>query len=125
MPKRSPKYDSAAHMDRVRDLLGKKLARLPFATLVTLLEAATLLEAGESLDTLLARQKLGVIDRVGLPRVEVDRGLRRSDAAMLARHKADQKLMEAGIAAAFAAMPWKLGTRLGTRRPPNAGGVVS
>jgi hypothetical protein len=50
-----PKYDDHAHAERVRKLLSKRLETLPLEALLTLLEAATLLEAGEPLDTLVAR----------------------------------------------------------------------
>lgn len=41
-----PKYDEAAHKERILKLLMKRIATLPQSALVTLLEAATLLEAG-------------------------------------------------------------------------------
>ena len=91
MTPRSPKYDAAAHAARVRELLVKRIERLPLAALVKLQEVASLLETGEHLALLSARERLGVRDGVQVqPREVVERGLRGEAEVNLAYRLAEE-----------------------------------
>ena len=61
---RSPKYDEAAHAERVRAILHRSADLLPLPALVTLQEVAALLAAGESPKIVLTRARLGKPGRV-------------------------------------------------------------
>lgn len=80
-------YDEAAHAERVRALLIRRIVGMPLRTLVKLQEVAALLEAGDRLDVFLARERLG--KRRGKVQVQrredVDRGMR-TEAAQSAEN---------------------------------------
>jgi hypothetical protein len=85
---RSPRYDEAAHAERVRAILHRYVNLLPLPALVKLQEVAALLEAGEPLKIALAREKLGKRGRVQVqPRETVEAG-ERSEAAIMAQNAA-------------------------------------
>jgi len=98
---RSPKYDHAA---RLRAVLHKRVDALPLRLLVKAQEVIALLEAGERLDTFLAREKLG--KRRGKVQVQqredVDRGMR-TEAAMSAENRELEEEARAVIVSAVAA----------------------
>jgi hypothetical protein len=83
---------------------SKRIATMPLKALVKLQEVAALLEAGERLDTFLAREKLG--KRRGKVQVQqredVDRGMR-GEAAVMAENRALEEGARDAIVAAVAA----------------------
>jgi hypothetical protein len=112
MTPRSPKYDTAAHAERVRELLAKRIAKLPLPALVKLQEVAALLEARERLVVLSARERLGMRDRVQVqPRENLDRGQRGEAEANLA-----YRLAEEAADAAPSRFTWHRKRRPGTGR---------
>ena len=84
---RAPLYDDAAHLQRIRYLLHKRVETLPLKALVKLSEAAILLEEGASLGVLLARERLG--KRRGKlqaqRREDLDRGMRDEAARVVTK----------------------------------------
>jgi hypothetical protein len=91
MTPRSPKYDANAHAERVRELLAKRISKLPLGALVKLQEVAALLEARERLIVLSARERLGMRDRVQVqPREVIERGLRSEAAVNLDYREAEE-----------------------------------
>jgi hypothetical protein len=123
MTPRSPKYDAAAHAERVRDLLAKRIAKLPLPALVKLQEVAALLEAGERLEVLLTRERHG--KRRGNLQVQqrenLDRALRDEATAHLAH-----RLAEEAADAAPSRFAWHRHRRPGTPPDPlkEAGRIV-
>lgn len=112
MTPRSPKYDTEAHATRVRELLTKRIERLPLAALVKLQEAASLLETGEHLAVLSARERLGTLDGVQVqPRYNVDGGQVSEARANLA-----YRLAEEAEAATPSRYAWHRKRRPGTVR---------
>jgi hypothetical protein len=97
-------YDATAHAERIRAVLRKRIDALPLRLLVKAQEAIALLEAGERLDTFLARERLG--KRRGKAQVQqredVDRG-KRTEAAMSAENRALEEEARVAIVAAVAA----------------------
>jgi len=86
-------YSEADHAERLRAILRKRIDTMPLKALVKLQEVAGLLEAGDRLDTFLAREKVG--KRRGKAQVQqredVDRGLRTLAATSVENRKAEEK----------------------------------
>ncbi len=107
----------------MRDLLAKRIAKLPLPALVKLQEVAALLETGERLDVLLARERLG--KRRGnlqvQQREDVDRGLRGE-----AETNRGYRLAEEAADAAPSRFTWHRHRRPGTAPDPlrEAGRIV-
>jgi hypothetical protein len=101
---RSPKYDDAAHAERARKLLSRRIATLPAKDVLLLGEVAALLEAGVGLEIVVARQKLGK-RRPGKvqvqPREVVERG-ERAEAKVMAENRALEEAERAAIVEAVA-----------------------
>jgi hypothetical protein len=111
-----PKYDDAAHADRVRKLLSKRLDTLPLAALVKLQDVAALLEAGQPLSLLLAREMVGRKGATQIqPREVVERG-ERSEAAVMAKNAALEEEERATIGAAVAARRGRFRDLIGARK---------
>lgn len=96
-------YDEAAHAERIRKLLFKRIATMPLKALVKLQEVAALLEAGERLDPLLARERVGKKGAIQVqPRENLDRGMR-GEAAVMAENRALEEAARDAIGAAVRA----------------------
>jgi hypothetical protein len=96
-------YSEADHAERLRAILRKRIATMPLKALVKLQEAAALLEAGERLDVLVARERVG--KRRGKVQVQqredVDRGQRTTAATSVENAALEEEAREA-VAAAVA-----------------------
>jgi hypothetical protein len=96
-------YSEADHAERLRVILRKRIDALPLKALVKLQEAAALLAAGERLDLLLVRDRVGKKGAVQIqPRENLDRG-QRTTAATSVENAALEDEARAKIVAAVAA----------------------
>jgi hypothetical protein len=106
-------YSEADHAERLRAILRKRLDALPLKALVKLQEVAALLEAGDRLDTFLAREKVG--KRRGKVQVQqrndVDRGMR-TEAETSIENAILEEEARAAIGAAVAARRARFGRLL-------------
>jgi hypothetical protein len=97
-------YDETAHAERIRAVLRKRIDLLPLRALVKLQEVSALLEAGDRLDTFLARERLG--KRRGKAQVQmredVDRGFRDEAACSAENRELEEEARAAiGVAVTF------------------------
>ncbi len=112
MTPRSPKYDADAHAQRVRELLAKRISKLPLKALVQLQEMAALLAARERLVVLASRDRMGLRNTVQVqPHENLDRGMR-SEAAV----NFDYRQAEEAADAAPSRFAWHRERRPGTAR---------
>ncbi len=80
------------HQARVREVLGRRIAHLPYEKVIVLQEVAAALEWGEPLDLIVARLKLAPsnLDRGGVqvqPRTGVDHDQIKEDKSKTKRFK--------------------------------------
>ncbi len=111
---KTPRYTASAHAERVRALLVKRIGKLPLPALVRLQEVAALLEAGESLEVLGARELLGR-RKEGAVQVQGRRDIERGQA-MEAKGSARKYAAELAADAAASRFTWHRKRRPGTSR---------